>query len=243
MLPGWNTQPVRPVCRRGFTIIELVIILVVLGLLGALILPALAHARHQSRANRCIDNSRHIGAAFATYADNNDGRFVPFKKNEACPGGSVVPGASDEHTYWPDLLREYAGHEDIWHCPSCRGQFGIGYSALVAGGHVKRESELAAPAATVVFGDTDVIANPSDVPDAWRPSEATVGEARNRLQFEIPSSPKWRRKKGQGARRIWNRHMKRATVVFADQHAEVLPVSHLGFQENASVPQRLWDEQ
>ncbi len=245
MLPGRKTRPVRLRSQHAFTMVEIAIVVAVVAVLSALILPALDRAKQQSRANRCVDNSRHVGAAFAVYADNNDGEYVPFKEIKSAAKDALVAGEEESATYWPDLLKEYAGDDGIWHCPACNGQFGIGYSRLLAHDHDQRRvteaSDLAKPAATVVFGDTDLVVNPEADPDKWQPSEFTSGSIQNRLQFEVPSSPDWGQP-GKGSRRLWNRHLNRATVVFADQHAAVVPVSQLGFQEEAEIGQRLWDE-
>ena len=245
MLPGRSTQRVRPCIHRAFTLAEVAIAMAVLALLAALILPALARAKQQSRASRCVDNTRHIGAAFAVYADNNNGEFVPFRKNETASRDALVDSGDPTATFWPDLLNEFAGDDGIWHCPACRGQFGIGYSQLLSRDstqhRVTRTSDLAKPGATVIFGDTDRVANPGAAPDEWRPSETDNGSVQSRLQFEIPVSSDWNRR-DKGSRRIWNRHLNRATVVFADQHAAVIPVSRLGFQEEVEISERLWDE-
>ncbi len=245
MLPGRKTRPVRLRGRHAFTMVEIAIVVAVVAILSALILPALDRAKQQSRASRCKDNSRHVGAAFAVYADNNNNEYVPFKKSKTAAKDDLVADGDKSVTYWPDLLKEFAGDDGIWHCPACNGQFGIGYSRLLAHDHdqrrVARASDLANPAATVVFGDTDLVVNPEADPDKWQPSEVTSGPIQNRLQFEVPSSPDWSQP-GKGSRRLWNRHLNRATVVFADQHAAVVPVSQLGFQEEAEVGQRLWDE-
>ena len=245
MLPGRKTRPVRLRCQRAFTMVEITIIVAVVAVLSVLIIPALAHAKQQSRARRCVDNSRHVGAAFAVYADNNNDEYVPFKKSKPTAKNALVASENGLVTYWPDLLKEFAGDNGIWHCPACNGQFGIGYSRLLAHEHdqrrVTKASDLVKPAATVVFGDTDLVVNPEADPDKWQPSEFTRGSIQNRLQFEVPSSPDWGQP-GKGSRRLWNRHLNRATVVFADQHAAVIPVSQLGFQEESEIGQRLWDE-
>ena len=245
MLPGRRIQPVRLRGRHAFTMVEIAIVLSVVAVLSALILPALERAKQQSRANRCVDNSRHIGAAFALYADNNDGEYVPFMESKPPAKDALVVDKDESVTYWPDLLKEFAVDDNVWHCPACTGQFGIGYSRLLTHDHdqrrVSRASDLAKPAATIVFGDTDLVINPNATPDEWQPCKGASSSIRNRLQFDIPSSPNWGRS-GKGSGRLWNRHLERATVVFADQHAAVVPVSQLGFQKEAEVGQRLWDE-
>ena len=72
MLPGRKTRPGRLRGRHAFTMVEIAIVVAVVAILSALILPALDRAKQQSRASRCKDNSRHVGAAFAVYADNNN---------------------------------------------------------------------------------------------------------------------------------------------------------------------------
>lgn len=244
MLPSGRASIATPRFAAAFSLIEIAIAMVVVGLIVALVLPALTQVKNQSHATRCIDNSRLVGAAFTEYADNNKGRFVPYRQEQPAPEGAVVDGP--EYTYWPDLLSEYAGSHDIWHCPECQqGEhhgFGIGYSQLMDAdaieAPVRGVDDLANPSQTVAFGDTDVIANPGDEPDEW--VAELGGQAESRLQFEIPGSKTWDDPKS-SPQRIWNRHLGRANVVFADQHAESVKVGRLGFQKDAKAEQRLWD--
>ena len=235
----------------AFSFLEVLIALVVVGLIAALVLPALSQAKDQSRATRCIDNSRMIGAAFAEYADNNHGHFVHFRQKRPLPEKAIVISDNKEYTYWPDLLNEYAGDNNIWHCPCCQhGEkhgFGIGYSKLMDGSDedehqsVGNVDDLADPSQTVAFGDTDVVENPESDPDVWQPIDSNKVSPVSRLQFDVPASSVWDDLKNAKPRRILNRHLGRANVVFADQHVESIKVSRLGFQKEAKAEQRLWD--
>lgn len=249
MLPYQCRTGIRD-SRAAFALLELLVAAAVIALIAALVLPAVNQSKNQVRASKCIDNSRLVGAAFKSYADNHRGQFVPFKQLQTAPKDAAVRVGEGTFTYWPDLLREFAGHSGIWHCPGCRndrsGNFGIAYNQLLGaeqsdnGKCVQSESDLAKPARTVVFADADRIANTQDAPDQWQPMAATTQSPEDRLQFEIPTSATWDKP---GARRAWNRHLGRATVVFADQHVDVLPVSQLGFQKQADASVRLWDSQ
>jgi len=60
--------------RAGFTIIELLVVLVVVGLLASLLLPAVLMARESARRSQCQSNLRQIGVAIQNHVSQT-GRF------------------------------------------------------------------------------------------------------------------------------------------------------------------------
>jgi prepilin-type N-terminal cleavage/methylation domain-containing protein len=83
---------------RGFTLVELLVVIAIIGVLVALLLPAIQAAREAARRAQCQNNLKQIGLAVLNY-DSAQGRFPPGSTSET----SNLPGPYSS-TWTVDIL-------------------------------------------------------------------------------------------------------------------------------------------
>ena len=105
-------QSWRSASRQGFSLIELLVVVVVIGILAGLLLPALSQARHQARRSQCINNQRQLLLTWHLY--NGDNRELAVANGHGPAASSIALGSAmnevtatkfwvpgDDHFYYP----------------------------------------------------------------------------------------------------------------------------------------------
>jgi prepilin-type N-terminal cleavage/methylation domain-containing protein/prepilin-type processing-associated H-X9-DG protein len=127
--------------RRGFTLVELLVVIGIIALLVALLMPALNAARQQSQLVVCASNLRQTYQSLALYAHDNQGWLPPVQFTN--------PGPPSVFAYWMNHIcpiappnnwirvKNYLGNPEVLTCPSAvrswssggtlRGTYGMNY--------------------------------------------------------------------------------------------------------------------
>jgi prepilin-type N-terminal cleavage/methylation domain-containing protein len=97
-MPGRN--------RSAFTLVELLVVIVIIGILMGLLLPAVIGARERARQTQCSNNQREVALAVQGYESDKD--HLPGYIN------NFGADADTSRLSWLVVVLPYLGREDLW---------------------------------------------------------------------------------------------------------------------------------
>lgn len=186
----WPTA--RSAMPAGFTLIELLVVIAVIGILAALLLPALGRAKEKGRLTTCLNNLRQVNLAIRLYADDTADSLPVLPTPNPYPNGV---GA-----YYKQLVKGYLGlngpaspSEKVFTCPSdqiMQSQIGHAFTSYTFNGYEvgpgaiaritgKKLGSIELPAKAVLVGEW-----PAFFGGSWHPViSRDYVDAKNVLSF------------------------------------------------------------
>jgi type II secretory pathway pseudopilin PulG len=117
-------QNLHPIRSRGFTVIELLVVMALIMLLIALLMPNFWHTRESARITICQTNQRQLTTAWETYCNDNDGKMPhPYDGPGPTNWCATPPSTTATEQQRQDAIRNgvlFAYYNDVGlvHCPS-----------------------------------------------------------------------------------------------------------------------------
>jgi prepilin-type N-terminal cleavage/methylation domain-containing protein/prepilin-type processing-associated H-X9-DG protein len=166
-------MPFRRICLgRGFTLIELLVVIAIIGVLIALLLPAVQSAREAARRAQCVNNLKQIGLACHNYVDTQ-GVFPP---------GAISTGDgngwSTNFFPWCVLILPQIEGNTTWNAVNIN--MGVGNNGIDAG-----------EALTAYLAIPKVFLCPSDATNNDNGTRAWAGPYNNGYPNPLGQSPAW----------------------------------------------------
>lgn len=203
---------------KGFTLVELLVVISIIALLLGILLPTMSKARQQAKKLVCTSNMRQVGIAVQAYIIDS--------KNHLPPSSCHIINPDQ---YWLRILSKYTGEQLLFHCPSDKSKNFVDWDKPLGEQQDKRYSSFAVNAlldpvcfrygcSTNRYNRVDLIKKSMNC--IW------ISEAPDTESFRLADHihPEVWEGSVEYAKTFiaWDRHMGKSNYLFADGHTETL---------------------
>ena len=129
-------KTIRMKTKRAFTLVELLVVIAIIGILAALLLPALSKAKARAQRTACLNNLKQINLAIQLYAGDNHDALPSVPDTDALFEGT---GTNCCNIFYKRLVKNYIGlqgasspQDKVFACPA--DTFGYDDTGYVAEG-------------------------------------------------------------------------------------------------------------
>src|SRR5437870_4018593 len=112
--------------RTGFTLVELLVVITIIGILAGLLFPAIQSMRNRARQTECLNNITQVGKGTLSYESAKQ-RFPGYKNQRP-----NFPNTNDKNIYyvgWVPPMLSYLGRNDLYNMYSDVNYLGLGVAS------------------------------------------------------------------------------------------------------------------
>jgi len=213
----------------GFTLIELIVVIAIIGILAGILVPAISRVRGRAITTQSLSNVRQIGTAMQLYLNDHDYKYpywgagTPTWYNELSENGNYGLPQGGGNTVYSEIF--YSPHSNKngangW--PAHNPDYGINMALTVKDGRARRANQVEEPANKALIVSTGGAGDPLNGDFRFNPrwngqlsafrakGSSYSGHGWMAFRYPAPSGPGF------------DMSSSSAVILFADYHVELV---------------------